>query len=110
MPNELTVRFPWEPPAALSVDETVAALRRDFAYAVANTAVVVHSNNSAFTMTANTQRGQIVPRGEVKFQDGTTVELQDIGMCQPNVPYMTVREIMARIWEVASELNLELVK
>lgn len=110
MSNELTVRFPWEPPAARSVEDDVAALRRDFAYAVENTAVVVHSNNPSFALVANTQRGQIVPRGECRFTDGTTVELQDIGMCQPgNVPYMTVEEIMARIWGLARELGLELV-
>lgn len=110
MSTELAVRFPWEPPAPLSVGETVEALQRDFAYAVVNTAVVVHSNNEAFTMIANTRRGQIVPRGEVRFSDGTTVELQDIGMCQPNVPHMTVQEIMTRIWSTASGLSLELVK
>ncbi len=109
MANELTVRFPWEP-APLSVEDTVAALQRDFAYAVSNTAIVVHSSNPAFAMTVNTQRGQIIPRGQVRFNDGTTIELQDIGMCQPNVPYMTVHEIMTNIWGLASELNLELVK
>lgn len=106
MTNNL-IRFPWEP---LTVQDTVAALQRDFAYAVSNTAVVVHSNSPAFAMTVNTQRGQIVPRGQVKFSDGTVVELQDVGMCQPNVPYMTVHEIMTNIWSLASELGLELVK
>lgn len=100
-------RFPWEPPTTADLIE---ALRRDFAYAVVNTCIVVHSSNPAFVFVANTQRGQIVPRGEVKFTDGTAVELQDVGMPQPKVPYMTVQEIMARIWELASELGLELVK
>lgn len=100
--GELT-RFPWEPP---TTTDLVDSLRRDFAYAVANTCVAVHSNNPAFTFAANTQRGQIVPRGEVKFTDGTTVELQDVGMPQPGVPFMTVQEIMSRIWELAGELNL----
>lgn len=99
--------FPWSTPA---LSATVAALQRDFAYAVVHTAIVVHSNNPAFYFVANTKRGQVTPRGEVKFSDGTTVELQDIGMCQPNMPYMTVQEIMARIWELASELNLEIAK
>lgn len=110
MTTELTTRFPWELPAPVrSVEDTVAALQRDFAYAVANTCIVVHSNNPAFTFVANTQRGQIVPCGEVKFSDGTTVELQDIGMCQPgDVPHMTVQEIMSRIWMQASELGLEI--
>lgn len=110
------MRLPWDQLLA-PVDETppvltdmVDALRRDFAFAVANTAVVVHSNNPAMKMIANTARGQIVPREQCKFTDGTTVELQDIGMCQPNVPHMTVQEIVARVWGTASLLGLELVK
>lgn len=114
MPNEIAHRFPWEvepEPATPSVEDTIAALQRDFAYAVQNTAIVVHSNNASFVMTANTQRGQIIPRGEVKFSDGTTVELQDIGMCQPgNIPFMSVQEIMLKIWTAASELGLEISK
>jgi hypothetical protein len=102
-------RFPWEPePAPLSVDETLAALRRDFAYVVRNTAVTVHSNRDALAMLVNTPRGQIIPRGEVKFSDGTTVEFQDIGMCQPGAPYMTVPELLTKVWETARELGLEL--
>ena len=101
--------FPWDPPRR-SVEDTLDLLRNDFAYAVANTAVVVHSNNPALVLTANTPRGQLIPRGEVKFTDGTTIELQDIGMCQPNVPYMTVQQIMSRIWKLASDLGLELMK
>ena len=108
MANDLTP-FPWEP-APPAVADTVAALQRDFAYAVTNTAVVVHSENPAFVMVANTRRGQIVPRGQVRFSDGTTVELQDIGMPQVKVPYMTVQDIMTRIWTLANELGLELVK
>jgi hypothetical protein len=101
--------FPWDPPRQ-SAEDAIELLKRDFAYAVANTAVVVHSNNPALVLTANTPRGQLVPRGEVKFTDGTTVELQDIGMCQPNVPYMTVQQIMSRIWKLASDLGLEIAK
>lgn len=101
--------FPWDPPRR-SVEDTVALLQNDFAYAVANTCVVVHSNNPAFAFIANTQRGQLVPRGEVKFTDGTTVELQDIGMCQPNTPYLSVQQIMSRIWKLASDLGLEITK
>jgi hypothetical protein len=101
--------FPWDPPKR-SAEDTIALLQNDFAYAVANTAIVVHSNNPAFAFIANTQRGQLVPRGEVKFSDGTTVELQDIGMCQPNVPHMTVQQIMSRVWKLVGELKLEIVK
>lgn len=104
--NEL---FPWDPPRR-SVEDTIALIQNDFAYAVANTCIVVHSSNSAFAFVTNTQRGQLVPRGEVRFSDGTTVELQDIGMCQPNVPYMNVQQIMSRIWKLASDLGLEIAK
>lgn len=104
--------FPWEPPPRL-VEDTIALLQSDFAYAVAHTAVVVHSNNPALVFTANTQRGQLVPRGEVKFlgADGvtaTTIELQDIGMPQVDAQYMTVQQIMSRVWKLASDLGLEL--
>lgn len=112
--------FPWEQlpatqeaaelPAPRNVEDVVTALQRDFAYAVRMTAVVVHSNNPAFAAVVNTDRGQIIPCGECKFTDGTTVELQDIGMCQPNTPYMTVQEIMAQVWDTATDLGLELVK
>ena len=101
--------FPWDPPRR-SVEDTIALLQNDFAYAVANTAIAVHSNNPALVFTANTARGQFVPRGEVKFTDGTTVELQDIGMPQINVPYLTVQQIMSRIWTIRQDLGLELAK
>lgn len=101
--------FPWEP-RPRSVEETVSLLQSDFAYAVAHTCIVVHSNNPALMFMANTHRGQLVPRGEVKFLDGTTIELQDIGMPQVNAQYMTVQQIMARVWKLASELGLEIVK
>lgn len=116
MPDEVTTpfRLPWEAPAApapatRSVEEIVANLQRDFEYATVTTSIIVHSNNPLFTMLANTRRGQLIPRGECKFTDGTTVELQDMGMCQPNVPYMSVQEIMDRVWELAKENDLELV-
>lgn len=101
--------FPWEP-RPRSVEETVELIQRDFVYAVANTCIVVHSNNPALVFTANTHRGQLIPRGEVKFLDGTTIELQDIGMPQVNVQYMTVQQIMGRVWVLANQLGLELVK
>jgi hypothetical protein len=101
--------FPWDPPKR-SVEDTIALLQNDFAYAVANTAIVVHSNNPAFAFIANTQRGQLVPRGEVKFSDGTTVEFLDLGMPQPNVPYATVQNIVSRVWNLATKLGLEITK
>ena len=101
--------FPWDPPRR-PIEHTIELLQNDFAYAVANTAVMVHSNNPALVLTANTQRGQLVPRGEVKFTDGTTIEFQDIGMPQVNVPYMSVQQIMSHIWKLTSELGLEIAK
>jgi hypothetical protein len=101
--------FPWDPPKR-SVEDTLELVRNDFAYAVANTCIVIHSNNPAFAFITNTLRGQLIPRGEVKLSDGTTVEFLDIGMPQPNVPYMTVQSVVSRVWKLASDLGLEIVK
>lgn len=105
MTNELTTRFPWEP---VPVSETVALLQRDFAYAVWMTAVVVHSNRPELQICVNTARGQIVPRGECRFTDGSTIELHDIGMPQVGRSEMSVRELMDYVWSVARDLGLEL--
>lgn len=100
-------RFPWEP-AVRTTEDTVALLQRDFAYAVQYTSVLVHTKHPALQMLVNTRRGQIVPRNQCKFTDGTAFELQDLGMPQPNSPEMTVAELLTQIWGVARELGLEL--
>jgi hypothetical protein len=105
MPSELTTRFPWEP---VPVSETVALLQRDFAYAVRMTAVVVHSNRPELQICVNTARGQIVPRGECRFTDGSTIELHDIGMPQVGCSEMSVRELMDHVWNIARNLELTL--
>lgn len=106
MTNDVaTQRFPWEP---TPVDETVALLQRDIAYMVTHTAVLVHSNRVELRMLFNSPRGQIIPRGECKFTDGSTLELQDIGMPQPGADVMTVQELMARVWQIVYDLGLEL--
>jgi hypothetical protein len=97
--------MPWE---IAPVGETVALMQADLAYMVTHTAVIVHSNRPELRMLVNTPRGQIIPRGECKFTDGSTIELQDIGMPQPKAPTMAVQEIMARVWEAARDLGLEL--
>lgn len=108
MSNELTTRFPWEP-AVQTTEETVKLLQRDFTYAVMFTAVIVHSEHDGLKMCVNTRRGQIVPRGECKFSDGTKFELQDIGMCQPGAPEMTVEDLLVELWARAHGLGLEMV-
>jgi hypothetical protein len=112
--------FPWDPPplpvvtepaaapAVLSTEDVVHALQRDMAFMVTHTAVRVHSPHAALQMTVNTERGQIVPRGECKFTDGSTMKLQDIGMPQVGVPLMPVKDLMALAWKVARDLGLEL--
>lgn len=97
--------FPWEP---VPVEETITLLQRDLAFMVQYTAVLVHSNRPNLAMLVNTPRGQLVPRGECKFTDGSKFELQDIGMPQPKTPEMTVQKLMAYLWEIAHELGLEL--
>lgn len=97
--------FPWEQPTPLA--DTVAALQRDLAYMVTHTAVLVHSNHPALAMLVNTPRGQLV-RGQCEFTDGTTMELQDVGMPQVGASEMSVQELIARTWGIARELGLEL--
>ncbi len=104
------MKFPWETDQlpAVPIEDTIRLLQKDFAYAVQCTAVTVHSNNPAFEMLVNTPRGQIIPRNECRFTDGTTIEFQDVGMPQPNAPFMSVKELLARVWDLARGLNLEL--
>ena len=108
--------FPWEKlpvpiaePQLPALQDTVTALQRDFAFAIAYTAVHVHSTHDELAITVNTRRGQIVPRGECKFTDGSTIEFQDLGMPQPGAETMTVAELLARTWETALLFGLELV-
>lgn len=106
--NELTTRFPWEVDKP-TLEGTVALLQKDMTYMVTHTAVLVHSNNAPLRMLVNTRRGQIVPRNECKFKDGTTLEFQDLGMPQINVSEMSVPELIELVWNKAQELGLELV-
>jgi len=96
-------RMPWEP---VPVDEAITLLQRDFAYAVTHTGIMVHSNQAALQMLVNTARGQIVPRGVGRFTDGSTIELIDVGMPQPNVPAMSIEQLVGRVMDVARELGL----
>lgn len=98
-------RMPWD---VVPVEDTVKALQRDMAYIVKFTAVMVHSNREVLSMCVNTPRGQIVPRGEVRFADGTTVEFQDIGAPQPGAPLMAVPELVKQVMALVSELGLGL--
>jgi hypothetical protein len=103
------VKFPWEDQLpAVPVEDTVALLQKDFAYAIQCTAVTVHSNRPEFQITVNTPRGQIVPRNECRFTDGTTIELQDIGMPQPGLPFMSMKDLLAQMWNLVRDLGLEL--
>ena len=109
--------FPWDPPPFPVVIETpqppavadvVASLQADIRYMVSHTAVLVHSSHAALQMLVNTPRGQIIPRGECRFSDGSTLEFQDIGMPQVNVSEMTVKELIQRVYETAAGLGLEI--
>lgn len=102
--------FPWANlPAADDTAHTVKLLQRDFSIAVQCTAVLVHSSHPNLQILVNTKRGQIIPRGECKLSDGTVLEFQDIGMPQPNTPMMTVKELLAMVWDVLQKMGLELV-
>ena len=97
-------------PAPMPVETVVQALQADMRYALANTAVMVHSEHEALQLLVNTRRGQIIPRGECWFTDGTKFELQDIGMPQVGAPEMTVPELVTKLWELVGQLGLELRK
>ena len=97
--------YPWEKP---SLEDTVCALQRDFAFAVRFTAVLVRSSNADLRMIANTERGQEMPKGACVLTDGSTVEFQDIGMPQPGVPTMSVHDLVKAVFAKATELGLEI--
>ena len=97
---------PAQPPAAMSTEDTVSALQRDFAYAMHNTAVLVHSKHEALQILVNTPRGQIIPRGECRLTDGSTIEFQDIGMPQVGAPLMDIKKLVAEVLDVVSKLGL----
>jgi hypothetical protein len=109
MTNDVTItRPPWLP-AERTTEELVDSLRNDFAYAVRYTAILVHSKHEALQILVNTPRGQIIPRNECRFTDGSSFELQDVGMPQPGAPNIaSVSELLRWLWEIAQELNLEL--
>ena len=97
---------PAQPPAAMSTEDTVSALQRDFAYAMHNTAVLVHSKHEALQILVNTPRGQIIPRGKCRLTDGSTIEFQDIGMPQVGAPLMDIKKLVAEVFDVVSKLGL----
>lgn len=107
MGDVATQRWPWEP---APVADTVALLQRDMAYMVQWTAIKVHSNRPELQLTVNTQRGQIIPRNEFKYKDGTTVEFQDLGMPQIDVQQMSVKALVMLVIERGNDLGLEIAK
>lgn len=104
--HELTTVEVAEIHAPATIETVVTALQRDFAYAVAHTAVLVHSSHDELRILVNTARGQIIPRGECKLSDGTTIEFQDVGMPQVGAPLMTVKELLGRVWTIVAKLDL----
>ncbi len=113
------MKFPWEeqvpavpepPPAPPStIEETLTALQRDFAYAVQYTAIRVHSNRPELCATVNTRRGQIIPKGVATFSDGTTTEFQDMGMPQVGAGSVEcITDLIAMVLDIATEKGLTL--
>lgn len=111
------MRFPWEQetlpaapePAApaMPIEKQVELLTRDFATAVAYTAVLVHSPHAALQILVNVPRGQIIPQGVAKYSDGSTVYFQDIGMPQPGAPFEDMPWLLRTVFEITQELKLE---
>ena len=111
--------MPWETPAdegeLQSLDDavrllanTVNDIRRDIAFAVRHTAILVCSNNEALRMIVNTVRGQDMPPGGCTFTDGSEVTFRDIGMPQPGVPLMTLQELARAVADKALGMGLVL--
>jgi len=102
------VTFPWKQSAEHSLEDTVAALQRDFAFAVKHTAVLVRSSDERLRMIVNTPRGYNIPEGIGTFKDGTITELYDLGMPQPGAPVMTIDQLAKLVLDKATEIGLEL--
>lgn len=106
--GDLVQRYPWEPVPAEPIADTVANLQADMRYIVTHTAIITRSEHAELRMCVNTPRGQIIPRGECKFTDDTTLEFADIGMPQVGASEMTVKELVTKIWDLAANAGLEL--
>jgi len=110
-------KLPWEVEPAhvqlptVPLEKTVALIQKDMAYCVTHTSVMVHSSRPELEICVNTARGQLIPRGECRFTDGTTIEFQDIGMPQPGAIAMSVPDLVKMVTEVAvRNLGLEFEK
>lgn len=92
---------------ALPVEEQVSLLRDDVAIMVTHTGILVRSPHPEMRFRINTPRGQIVPRGEAKYSDGSTIEFQDLGMPQPGAPFMSIEDLVNKVLKTAHDLGLE---
>lgn len=106
--------LPWEAPPAPAVrplEDTVRLLQADMRFALGYTGVMVHAtgpHGAELGMLVNMRRGQLVPKGEVRYSGGHVIEFQDIGMPQPNCPTMTLPELAGALQETVTRLGLEL--
>lgn len=89
------------------VEEQVSRLRDDVTVMVTHTGILVRSSREELRFQINTPRGQIIPRGEAKYSDGSTIEFQDLGMPQPGAPFMSIEELVNKILKTAFDLGLE---
>ena len=101
-----TQRMPWDP---IPLPETVALLQADLRYMVTHTSVLVRCARPELRIVVNTPRGQIIPAGVCTFADGTEIEYADLGMPQPGAEVMTIGELVARTWDVAASLGLQII-
>ena len=102
--------LPWAQPVR-SIDETVRLLQADVSYMVKHTAVAVHVTGphaAELSMYVNTPRGQLVPTGTGRLTQGHTVVFQDIGMPQPGLPFMSIKELAQALTQRAAALGLEI--
>jgi hypothetical protein len=105
------VNWAFDKKTQLPIEDRVMRLSADVAYIVTHTAILVHCSGpheNSLTMLVNTKRGQKIPPGQVRYTSGNVIEFQDIGAPQPGAPVMTVQELILRVWDIATELGLEI--
>lgn len=102
-------KMPWEKPENDPLEGRLEKLQRDMGTMITYTCVVVFSSHGELDgLRMNVARGSAVPPGQSIYQDGTVVELRDIGMPQPGAQFGTVADLVRLVAETAQEEGLQL--
>lgn len=101
-------RMPWETDPEPTTEEKLERLRKDVSAMVACTCALVRSSHEDLHgLRMNVPRGT-VPKGQSFYKDGTTLEIVDLGMPQPQTPFGAITDLLAIIADAAKEAGLEL--